>query len=76
MSNAKVADIYINHTRVKRSEDVWQSRADGVKPTMRNTIQMLFISSVTEMSEVFSVEPAATNCGRGFIIFLLVLSIR
>lgn len=76
MSNAKVADICINPTRVKRSEDVRQSRADGGKHTLRNTIQMLFVSSVTEMSEVFSIEPAATNCGRGFIIFLLVLSIQ
>lgn len=35
---------------------VWTcGRADGVKLTVRNVIQMLHVSSVAEMSEVFSV---------------------
>lgn len=36
---------------------------------------MLHVSAVTEMSEVFNIEPAGTNCCREFIAFFLALSL-
>lgn len=85
--------VYLKLTRMCRCWRVfqahirwWRARFCGhlqhlsgtkVLEIVWNTKQMLHVSSVTEMSEVFSIKPAGTNsCREVFGFFCHVLSIR